>query len=215
MSHSPRRAAQSLDAQWRQPGLPGCGLGPCISWWVGPFPFPQDSTSSQLILFHWRQPDLLTGELLYPSTWGPWGGNPKVENSPALFLVRFLAISCLGAAGRKSHFLCQSHCPCWQLSSVLLNFQSCGPPGRGSVERFPQCPWSGCVDVLGTGVAARFCLFVLGSSSSSSSRWCFLSGGVSSDHGGVMAKNLFPLKTTGSIGLSQEISNPPTLSSQA
>lgn len=49
----------------------------------------------------------------------------------------------------------------------------------------------------GWGAAACFCILVLGSFLLSSLRPYFLSQGVSSDHEGVMAKNLFPLKTMG------------------
>lgn len=99
LSHSPRTVAQNLGVQQRHPGLPGRGRE-VLYFTVGctmplflqiQLPYSCSSFISRLAF--------LQGSHTAFSTWGHWGGNPKVENSPALFLVGFLAISCLGAAG--------------------------------------------------------------------------------------------------------------------
>ena len=180
----------------RDPGLDGGSHHPLFS---GLNFLPAVSLSSASCPSH-------MGATLPPSTWGHWGGNPKVENSPVLFLVKFLLFP-RGSRLRKP-------LPSASLPSILASvFCPAGlsatwgwPRGGLLWKDFPCVPALTVAEVLEQsgaereGAAACFGLLVLGSFLLSSLRPCFLSQGVSSDHDGVTAKNLFPLKTTGRAG---------------
>lgn len=138
---------------------------------------------------------------------------PRLKIALHFSWLGFLLSAASGQPAEKATSFCQPGCPYRQLLSVLLSSQLCGWPRRDSVAsaQFPVfMAW------LVQGLLLFSIFFLLGSSSLSSSRWRFLSRGVSSDHDGVMANNLFPFKSAGSSrGLFQEISPPSPSNFQA
>lgn len=121
--------------------------GSCVLWWVTSSPFFQ----TQLPLRCFSVISGLTfsqGSHTAPSTWGHWGGNPKVENSPALFLVRFLLPSARQPAEKATSF-CQPAVHSGICCPAELPAAWDWPRGGSLWKDFPRVPGLAVAEVLG------------------------------------------------------------------